>query len=62
MAAGAPADLPDRHWPFDRLPWTPRAIHGDGAIAAVVLLTSLIHLLAGLSLAVFLYVFHKGQG
>jgi hypothetical protein len=54
--------LPDRHWPFDRLPWTPRAIHGDGAIAAVVLLTSLIHLLAGLSLAVFLYVFHKGQG
>ena len=33
-----------------------------GAIAAVVLLTSLIHLLASLSLAVFLYVFHKGQG
>ena len=33
-----------------------------GAIAAAVLLTSLIHLLASLSLAVFLYVFHKGQG
>ena len=33
-----------------------------GAIAAVVLLTSLIHLLASLSLALFLYVFHKGQG
>ena len=33
-----------------------------GAIAAVVLLTSLIHLLASLSLAVFLDVFHKGQG
>jgi hypothetical protein len=34
----------------------------SGAIAAVVLLTSLIHLLASLGLAVFLYVFHKGQG
>ena len=34
----------------------------SGAIAAAVLLTSLIHLLASLSLAVFLYVFHKGQG
>jgi hypothetical protein len=33
-----------------------------GVIAAVVLLTSLIHLLASLSLAVFLYVFHKGHG
>ena len=33
-----------------------------GAIAAVVLLTSLIHLLASLGVAVFLYVFHKGQG
>ena len=33
-----------------------------GAIAAVVLLTSLIHLLASLSLAAFLYVFHKRQG
>lgn len=34
----------------------------SGAIAAAVLLTSLIHLLASLGLAVFLYVFHKGQG
>ena len=33
----------------------------SGAIAAVVLLTSLIHLLAGLSLAVFFYVFHRAQ-
>jgi hypothetical protein len=33
----------------------------DGAIAAVTLLTSLIHLLASLSLTVFLYVFHKAQ-
>jgi len=33
----------------------------SGAIAAVVLLTSLIHLLASLSLAVFLYVFYKKQ-
>ena len=33
-----------------------------GAIAAVVLLTSLIHLLASLRLAAFLYVFHKRQG
>jgi hypothetical protein len=34
----------------------------SGAIAAVVLLTSLIHLLASLGVTVFLYVFHKGQG
>ena len=33
-----------------------------GAIAAAVLLASLVHLLASLSLAVFLYVFHKDQG
>jgi hypothetical protein len=33
----------------------------DGAIAAVTLLTSLIHLLASLSVTVFLYVFHKAQ-
>jgi hypothetical protein len=33
-----------------------------GVIAAVVLLISLIHLLASLSVTVFLYVFHKGQG
>ena len=33
----------------------------SGAIAAVVLLTSLIHLLASLSLVVFLYVFYKKQ-
>jgi len=33
-----------------------------GAIAAMVVLTSLVHLLASLSLTVFLYVFHKGQG
>ena len=32
-----------------------------GAIAPVRVLTSLIHLLASLSLAVFLYVFHKTQ-
>jgi len=32
-----------------------------GAIAAVTLLTSLIHLLASLSVTVFLYVFHKAQ-
>ena len=31
MAAGAPADLPGRRWQFDRRPWTPRAIHTDGA-------------------------------
>ena len=31
MAAGALADLPGRHWQFDRPPWTPRAIHTDGA-------------------------------
>jgi hypothetical protein len=33
-----------------------------GATAAVVVLTSVIHLLASLSMTVFLYVFHKGQG
>ena len=32
-----------------------------GAIAAIALLKSLIHLLASLSVAVFLYVFHKAQ-
>jgi len=32
-----------------------------GAIAAVTLLTSLIHLLASLSVTVFFYVFHKAQ-
>jgi hypothetical protein len=32
---------------------------GNGAVAAVTLLISGIHLLAALSLAVFLYVFHK---
>jgi hypothetical protein len=32
-----------------------------GAISAVAFLTSLIHLLAGVSLVVFLYVFHRAQ-
>jgi hypothetical protein len=32
-----------------------------GAIAAIALLKSLIHLLASLSVAVFLYVFYKAQ-
>jgi hypothetical protein len=32
-----------------------------GAIAAMTVLNSLIHLLASLSVAVFLYVFHKTQ-
>jgi hypothetical protein len=32
-----------------------------GAVAAISLLTSGIHLLAGLGMAVFLYVFHKSQ-
>jgi tetrahydromethanopterin S-methyltransferase subunit D len=32
-----------------------------GAVAVIALLTSGIHLLAGLSAAVFLYVFHKTQ-
>ena len=32
-----------------------------GAIAAMALVISLIHLLASLSVAVFLYVFHKAQ-
>jgi hypothetical protein len=33
----------------------------QGAVAAIALLTSGIHLLASLSVAVFLYVFHKAQ-
>jgi hypothetical protein len=33
-----------------------------GAIAAMEMLISLIHLLASLSVTVFLFVFHKGQG
>jgi len=33
----------------------------QGAVAALVLLTSGIHLLASLSVTVFLYVFHKAQ-
>ena len=32
-----------------------------GAVAAMALLVSLIHLLASLSVAVFLYVFYKAQ-
>jgi hypothetical protein len=32
-----------------------------GAVAAVTVLTSLIYLLASLSVTVFLYVFHKAQ-
>ena len=32
-----------------------------GAIAPMMVLKSLIHLLANLSVAVFLYVFHKAQ-
>jgi len=32
-----------------------------GAIAPMIMLKSLIHLLASLSVAVFLYVFHKTQ-
>ena len=32
-----------------------------GAVAAVALLISLIHLLASLSVAVFLYVFYRAQ-
>jgi hypothetical protein len=32
-----------------------------GAVAAIALLTSGIHLLASLSVAVFLYVFHEAQ-
>jgi len=32
-----------------------------GAIAAVTLMASLIHLLASLSVTVFLYAFHKAQ-
>lgn len=34
---------------------------GSGAVAAAELLSSGVHLLAGLSVAVFLYVFHKAQ-
>jgi len=34
---------------------------GAGAIALVTLLSSLLHLLASLSVTVFLYVFHKAQ-
>jgi hypothetical protein len=33
----------------------------SGAIAAIAMLVSLIHLLASLSVTVFLYVFHKAQ-
>ena len=33
----------------------------SGAVAAVRVLTAGIHLLASLSVAVFLYVFHKAQ-
>ena len=33
----------------------------SGAIAANTMLVSLIHLLASLSVTVFLYVFHKAQ-
>ena len=33
----------------------------NGVVAAITLLTSAIHLLASLSMAVFLYVFHKSQ-
>jgi hypothetical protein len=32
-----------------------------GAVAAMAMLISLIHLLASLSVTVFLYVFHKAQ-
>ena len=32
-----------------------------GAIAAMALLISLVHLLASLSVALFFYVFHKAQ-
>ena len=32
-----------------------------GALAAMAMLISLIHLLASLSVTVFLYVFHKAQ-
>jgi len=32
-----------------------------GAIAPMMVLTSMIHLLASLSVAVFLYVFHRAQ-
>ena len=34
----------------------------SGAVAAMAVLVSLIHLLASLSVTVFLFVFHKGQG
>ena len=35
--------------------------YSSGAIAANAMMVSLIHLLAGLSMTVFLYVFHKAQ-
>ncbi len=34
----------------------------SGAIAAMAMLVSLVHLLASLSVTVFLFVFHKRQG
>ncbi len=33
----------------------------NGAVAALALLISAIHFVAGLSMAAFLYVFHKAQ-
>lgn len=33
----------------------------SGVVAVVAVLKSAVHLLASLSVAVFLYVFHKGQ-
>jgi hypothetical protein len=33
-----------------------------GAIAAITVLISLIHLLASLSVTIFFYAFHKSQG
>lgn len=33
-----------------------------GLVPAIGFLTSLIHVLAGVSLAVFFYVFHRAQG
>jgi hypothetical protein len=37
------------------------SLYSVGAIAAMAMLVSLIHLLASLSVTVFLYVFHKKQ-
>jgi hypothetical protein len=37
------------------------SLYSVGAIAAMAMLISLIHLLASLSVTVFLYVFHKAQ-